>query len=459
MKNKQNITSVDVTKGSIVKQIIFFFFPILFGSVFQQLYNTADAVIVGNFVGKEALAAVGGSTGTILNLFVGFFVGVASGFSIIISQHFGAKHHKDIKACIHTAISFSIIFGLIISIIGFFATDFFLQHMNVPEDMFKMASTYLSIIFLGMVFNLVYNMGAAIFRSIGDSKTPLIILIISCFVNIILDLICVISLNLGVLGAALATISSQAISCLLILYKLIKTDDIYKLYPKEIKINLYHLKKMFYLGLAAGLQSIMYNIANIMIQSSVNILGTDSIAAYAAFSKIDPIFWMSMQAMGIAITTVAGQNYGANKKERVKNSFYTSLIMASVITLCFCILFLTFGKSLYMLFTKDKEVITIGIKILKLMVYSYPLFIIIEIYPGLLRACGDVWIPMLITAIGICVSRMLWIITMFPIYTNIETAMLAYPISWGLTSIFFLIYLHLFSKTWRWLHIKNKINN
>ena len=453
MSNKGK-TSVDVTQGNIIKQLLIFFFPILFGSVLQQLYNTADAVIVGNFVGKEALAAVGGSTGTIVNLFVGFFVGIASGFAVIISQYFGAKNNKDVKTCVHTAISFSFWFGLAISIIGFFGTPTFLRYMNVPDDMFAMSKTYLSIIFLGMCFNLIYNMGAAILRAIGDSKTPLIFLIISCFVNIILDLILVILFRMGVMGAALATITSQAISCILVLYKLAKSDDIYKLYFNEISIDIPHLSRMFNLGLAAGLQSVMYTSANIMIQSSVNILGTDSIAAYAAFSKIDPIYWVSMQALGLSLTTVAGQNYGANNRKRVKDTFLISLIMATGITFFLAAFLFIFGRTFYGMFTKDINVINIGMKVLTIMCCGYPLYINLEIYSGVLRACGDVWLPMVITALGVCVTRILWILIMFPKYTFIQTIIYAYPISWGLTSILFFIYMHKFSKSWKWMKTK-----
>ncbi len=447
-------TSVDATQGSISKQILFFFFPILFGSVFQQLYNTADAVIVGNYVGKEALAAVGGSTGTVINLFVGFFVGIASGCAVIISQYFGAKHLKDIKDCVHTSIAFSIISGVVISIFGFFGTNIFLTCMSVPADIFPSASTYLSIIFLGMCFNLVYNMGAAILRAVGDSKSPLIFLIISCFTNIILDLVFVVLFKWGVMGAAVATITSQALSCALVLFKLASSDDIYKLYPKEIKIHPYHLAKMFGLGLAAGLQSVMYTSANIMIQSSVNTLGTNSIAAYAAFSKIDPLYWMSMQALGIAITTVAGQNYGASNKKRVGQTFLISLVMAVVINAIASVSFISFGRNFFLLFTKDEDVISIGLHILNIMAFGYPLFIILEVYSDILRSIGEVWIPMILTAVGVCLTRVIWVGVMFPSHRVIDYIIYAYPLSWGIASTFFLVYMHGFSRFWKWLRKK-----
>lgn len=212
---------------------------------------------------------------------------------------------------------------------------------------------------------------------------------------------------------------------------------------------------MFNIGFAAGLQSIMYTSANILIQSSVNTLGTNSIAAYAALSKIDPIFWMSLQALGISITTVAGQNYGANNKERVKKTFYISLAISVIITFLFSALFILFKRPLYAMFTNDIEVINIGMSILTIMAYSYPAYIIIEVYSSILRAIGDVWIPMLITALSVWLIRISWIIIIFPIYKTIETIIYAYPISWVLTSIMFLVYMHLFSKLWKLLYAKN----
>ena len=297
-------------------------------------------------------------------------------------------------------------------------------------------------------------MGAAILRAVGDSKSPLIFLIISCFTNIILDLVFVVLFKWGVMGAAVATITSQALSCALVLFKLVSSDDIYKLYPKEIKIHPYHLAKMFGLGLAAGLQSVMYTSANIMIQSSVNTLGTNSIAAYAAFSKIDPLYWMSMQALGIAITTVAGQNYGANNKKRVGQTFLISLVMAVVINAIASVSFISFGRNFFLLFTKDEDVISIGLHILNIMAFGYPLFIILEVYSDILRSIGDVWIPMILTAVGVCLTRVIWVVVMFPSHRVIDYIIYAYPLSWGIASTFFLVYMHGFSRFWKWLRKK-----
>lgn len=308
----------DMTKGSITFQLLLFFFPILLGTFFQQLYNTADAVIVGQNVGKLGLAAVGGTTSTLINLFIGVFVGLSSGFSVIISQHYGAKNGKLVSAGVHTAIAFSIIVGIVVSIFGAIFSKAMLSNMNVPENIMPMALPYLQIYFLGLSPNLIYNMGAGLLRAVGDSKTPLMFLIISCFVNIVLDIILIHYMNMGVTGAAIATVTSQIISAILVIIVLSRRDDALKLRLKDLHINFSELRKMISIGVAAGMQSAMYTIANILIQASINSLGTDTIAAFTAYGKIDTLFWMTIQSLGISVTTFTGQNYGYGNKYRVK---------------------------------------------------------------------------------------------------------------------------------------------
>lgn len=444
-------TSIDTTQGSISKQILRFFFPVLFGFAFQQLYNTTDAIIVGNFIGKEALAAVGGTTGSILNLFVGFFIGISSGFSVSISQYFGSKNQKDLQESIHTAVAFSIISGIVISIVGFFLSEHLLRFMKIPESVFPFAKIYLKIIFIGMIFTMIYNMGASILRAVGDSRTPLMFLIISCFINILLDLLFIIVFRWSVFGVAFATLISQAISMILVLIKLSSTSDIYKLYFNKIKINKLYFKKMFNLGLAAGLQSVMFTSANVVIQSSINTLGVNASAASSISSKIDAIFWISVQSLGISISTVAGQNYGARNKKRVKDTLIISLIICFFISLSCCFILLTFGEFLLSLFNKDIDVINNGMKILRIMGLGSFAFIIVEVYASILRAASDVWIPMIITSLSVCLTRILWIFVIFPKMPALEVIMYSYPISWVCTSILFLIYLHKYSKLNKWL--------
>lgn len=449
---------LDMTKGNITFQLLQFFFPILLGTFFQQLYNTADAVIVGQNVGKIGLAAVGGTTSTLINLFIGIFVGLSSGFSVIISQHYGAKNNKLVSACVHTALAFSLIVGIVVSIFGAIFSKFMLANMNVPENMMQMALPYLQIYFLGLAPNLIYNMGAGLLRAVGDSKTPLIFLVISCFVNIVLDIVLIQHMDMGVTGAAIATVASQIVSAVLVIIVLCRRDDALKLRLNSLHINFYELKKMVSIGTAAAMQSAMYTIANILIQASINSLGTDTIAAFTAYGKIDTLFFMTIQSLGISVTTFTGQNYGYGNKERVKKGIIYGMILSVIVTGIVMLLLKLFGRSIYTLFTQDENVLNIGTQMLNFMVVAFPAYIIIEIFSGSLRGIGDSWIPMIITASGVCILRILWILTIVPKYPNIFTILWAYPISWVTTSILFLIYMFGFSKMKVWIKLNMYFN-
>ena len=307
-----------ITEGVIWKQLLLFFFPILFGTFFQQLYNTADAVIVGRYVGKEALAAVGGSTAMIINLMVGFFVGLSSGATVIISQFFGAQNEKRVSEAVHTAMAFSLVCGLVMTAGGVLFARPILTAMGNPEDIMEDSMAYMQIYFFGVITNLIYNMGSGILRAIGDSRRPLYYLIASCFTNIMLDLAFVVVLNMGVRGAALATVGSQIVSAVLVSAALMRADKSYKLILRNMRLNPFMVKRIVQIGFPAGLQSVMYSVSNIIIQRSVNALGTDTIAAWSAYSKIDSVYWMVLSALGISITTFVGQNYGAGRMDRVR---------------------------------------------------------------------------------------------------------------------------------------------
>lgn len=449
---------LDMTKGNITFQLLQFFFPILLGTFFQQLYNTADAVIVGQNVGKIGLAAVGGTTSTLINLFIGIFVGLSSGFSVIISQHYGAKNNKLVSACVHTALAFSLIVGIVVSIFGAIFSKFMLANMNVPENMMQMALPYLQIYFLGLAPNLIYNMGAGLLRAVGDSKTPLIFLVISCFVNIVLDIVLIQYMDMGVTGAAIATVASQIVSAVLVIIVLCRRDDALKLRLNSLHINFYELKKMVSIGSAAAMQSAMYTIANILIQASINSLGTDTIAAFTAYGKIDTLFFMTIQSLGISVTTFTGQNYGYGNKERVKKGIIYGMVLSVIVTGIVMLLLKLFGRSIYTLFTQDENVLNIGTQMLNFMVVAFPAYIIIEIFSGSLRGIGDSWIPMIITASGVCILRIVWVLTMVPKYPNIYTILWAYPISWVTTSILFLIYMFGFSKMKAWIKLNMYFN-
>lgn len=434
-----------ITEGVIWKQLLIFFFPILFGTFFQQLYNTVDAVIVGRFVGKEALAAVGGSTGTLINLLVGFFVGLSSGATVIISQFYGGGREKRVSEAVHTAIAFSLACGVGLMVIGIAASPIALRAMGTPEDIMQYSLSYIRIYFLGIIPNLVYNMGAGILRAIGDSKRPLYYLMASCFTNIVLDLVLVVWLRLDVRGAAIATIVSQLVSAVLVVLQLLRTKDSYKLVIRKICLNLFMVMRIVRIGLPAGLQSVMYSASNIIIQSSVNSLGTDTVAAWTAYSKIDSVYWMIISALGISITTFVGQNYGAGKLDRVKRGIYVCLGLSFLITAILSVTLYLGGGYIYLMFTADAAVIAKGMEILHFLVPAFATYVCIEVLSGALRGTGDCWIPMIMTAVGVCALRVLWILVAVPLKPDILTVVFSYPLTWSITSILFLVYFYCFS--------------
>lgn len=435
-----------ITEGVIWKQLLFFFFPILLGTLFQQLYNTADTVIVGRFVGTKALAAVGGSTGQIVNLVVNFFVGLASGATVIIARYYGARDRIKLNNALHTAIALSIVGGIVTAVAGILLTPFLLQMMNTPADVIEGSTTYLRIYFAGIIFVFVYNIGSGILRAVGDSKRPLYFLIVCCFLNIFLDILFVVYLKLGVKGAAFATVISQAVSALLVILSLTKSVDIYRLRPNKIRFYKSLLIAIVTIGLPAGLQSVMYGISNIIIQTSLNSLGTETVAAHTAFAKIDAIYWMISGAFSVSIITFIGQNYGARKFDRMKKSIKVCLFMDLIASLLLTTVMMVAGPYLLRLFTSDQEVIEIGMQIIHIIAPSYALFIFIEILSSSLRGMGNVVIPMLMTCGGVCVLRILWIFLFVRTHLSVTTILMSYPISWGFTAVLFIIYFMFYQK-------------
>lgn len=440
MKQKMPKGINQITEGVIWKQLLLFFFPIVFGTLFQQIYNTADTVVVGRFVGKEALAAVGGSASQIVNLIVGFFVGLCSGATVIISQFYGAKDEKNLKLTLHTAFGFSTLAGIVIGLAGFLLSERLLEMMNTPSQVMKDSILYLHIYFAGILFNLIYNMGAGILRAVGDSKRPLYVLIVTCIMNIILDILLVVLFEMGVAGVAFATVVSQAVSAVLVVWMLVGTKEIYQLRLTEIRIYKKHLKGFLRIGIPAGLESVMYNISNILIQVFVNDLGTDTVAAWGTLGKIDAFFWMVLNAFSISITTFVGQNYGAGRFERMRKSVRVCMGMSLISSVAISGLLLTFGKNIFGLFTTDQAVIRIGSHMISFLLPAYSIYVIIAILSGALRGAGKVLVPMLLTCGGVCTLRIIWLFTMMPGHPGINTIMLSYPISWSITAVLFIVY-------------------
>lgn len=442
-----------ITEGSIFGQLLLFFFPILFGTFFQQLYNTADAMVVGRFVGKQALAAVGGSTSTLINLLVGFFVGLSSGATVVISQFYGARKADKVHWAVHTSIAFSVIGGIVFMIIGLAGSPWALEAMKTPEDVMGHSVVYIRIYFLGIIANLIYNMGAGILRAVGDSRRPLYFLIASCLTNIALDILLVAVLRMGVAGAAIATISSQLLSAILVVRTLMRTDDMYKLDWNKVRIDRRMLQRIVRIGIPAGMQSVMYNISNVIIQAGVNTLGTDNVTAWATYGKVDGLYWMMINALGISVTTFVGQNYGAGRMDRVRKGAGACMVIGVVLTASVGVLLYNGGHLLVELFTTDQQVQAISMDLLHFMVPTFITYIAIEILSGTLRGVGDAWVPLVLTGIGVCAVRVLWIMFVLPKYHTIIGAAFCYPLTWSLTTIAFVIYYYFFSSL-RWWEVK-----
>lgn len=437
--------SGDITQGVIWKQLLAFFFPLWFGTFFQQLYNTVDTVVVGRFVGKTALAAVG-STGVVVNLTVGVFTGLASGAVVIIAQHYGARRGPEVFRSVHTAMLLSLLLGAFFMAAGFLLTPWSLRAMGTTEEALPGAILYQRIYFLGMIPNVVYNMGTGVLRAVGDARRPLYFLIAASLCNIVLDLVLVVGFGLAVLGVALATVLSQLLSAVLVVLSLMRSQgQAYQLFPRQLRLYGAPLKDAMRVGVPAALQSVMYSASNIVIQAAINSFGTDAVAAWTAYGKMDVIFWMSINAMALAITTFAGQNYGAGQYDRLKKGVRVSVGMSAGFTVLLSAAMTVFARPILSIFSPDPDVLEIGVAMVRFLAPCYITYILVELLPGAIRGAGRSMVPMLISVFGVCVLRLVWLFTVVPAHHTIEAVELSYPITWAVTSAAVLIY-------YRWGH-------
>lgn len=435
-----------ITEGVIWKQLLVFFFPLLFGSFFQQLYTTIDAIVVGRFVGKVALSAVGGTTGTIINLFIGFFIGISSGATVVISQFYGGNEDLKVEKAVHTTVTLALVGGTAIMLVGLAGAPWILEAMGTPKEVMGDSLIFIRIYFCGTVPNLIYNMGSGILRAIGDSRRPLHYLIASCFVNILLDIILVIWLRLGVAGAAAATALSQLLSAVLVCMALMRSKGSYRLYMRRIRFHRRVLVRILKLGLPAGIQSMMYALSNIVIQSNINSFGTDTIAAWTAFGKIDGLFWMMISSFGVAITIFTGQNFGARKPDRVRRGMRECLGMAMASSIILSLVLYLSGEYIYRLFTEDAAVIANGMTILHFLLPTYFTYVCTEIFSGTLRGMGDSLVPMLIICSGLILFRGVWLFLAVPVWPGLRTVLACYPLTWMTTSVLFAVYYNYYVK-------------
>ena len=431
---------VDATEGVIWKQLLAFFFPLWLGTFFQQLYNTVDTVVVGRFVGKAALAAVG-CTGTVVSLTVGIFNGIASGAVVVIAQQYGARRPERVHRGVHTAMLLGVILGAFFMVTGFLAAPWILRAMGTTPDTLADAQLYLRVYFLGMIPNVVYNMGTGVLRAIGDSRRPLYFLMAASLFNIVLDLVLVVGFRMGVLGVALATVASQLFSAVLVVVSLMRSHgQPYQLFLRQVCLESQSLKAILRLGVPAALQSVMYSLSNIVIQAAINSFGTDTVAAWTAYGKMDVIYWMSISSMGLAITTFAGQNFGAGKIDRLKQGVRVSVWMSTVFTIVLSAAMTVFARPILSIFTPDGDVLTIGVAMVRFLAPCFITYVPVELLAGAIRAAGKSLGPMLISVFGVCVLRLVWLLAVVPFHSTVPMVELSYPITWTVTSVALIVY-------------------
>lgn len=426
--------------GTIWKELLRFFFPLLLGTFFQLLYNTVDSMVVGQFVGTVGLSAVGGAAAQIINLMVGFFVGISSGATVVIAQYYGAARRNEVEASVHSAIAIALTGGAIFTVLGVAVAPETLVIMNTPADSLYSSAVYLRLYCLGMIPNMVYNMGSGILRAVGDSKKPTYYLIAGAVTNIVLDFLFVGGFHQGVAGAAIATVISQVVSAVLTLRALCTTDDMYRLSLRRIRLVGKYAGRIIAIGVPAGLRSMMYTFSNIIIQTAVNGFGTNTVAAWGASSRVDALYWTIIESLGTAMTTMIGQNYGAGLYKRVRSIVRQTFLIATIMTLSISGILFVIAPVMYRIFSREQIVIDIGVTITRYLAAFYWSYIGIEVFSGALIGMGDALIPTIITIIGVCVIRILWNVIMVPRYPVLHTVLLNYPITWIITSAAFVIY-------------------
>ena len=443
----------------IWRQILLYFFPLLLSSFFQQLYNTADAMIVGQAAGKQALSAVGGSAGSVVGIFIMFYIGFSGGAAVLAAQFFGAENSTALQSSIRKSLSLSFLMGLAGTLVCFFFASSILTVMNTPADIMAPSLWYLKIAAFGMLPNSLYNMGASILRAVGDVRRPLFILIFTCLSNIGLDLLFVASLGMGASGAALATVLCQFLSACLVLWflrpflaggrRILFTKVISKTGKPMEEIHHRHSRspenltgRILQMGLPLGFSEVMYTFANVVLMSVVNGFGTDTVAAYAAYGKIDAIFWMIVGSFGVAITTFVGQNIGAGRWDRVMQSIRDCALMMFLTLGIVIALLYTGAEFMQSLFITDPDVILIGVRMMHFLMPFYFLYIPIEILFGALRGMGDSLLPTLITFFGVCVLRSAWGIFIVPLHHTVNMVLLGFPVTWIVSDLAFAVYFY-----------------
>ncbi|HWQ57718.1 MAG TPA: MATE family efflux transporter [Clostridia bacterium] len=423
-----------MTQGTIWKQLLEFAVPMSVGLLFQQMYNTVDTMVVGKFVGKEALAAVG-STSSIVNMLVGLCAGLSTGASVVISQAYGAKDYKKLSETVHTTILVTFLMSIVATVAGIFIVSPMLRLMDAPENVFPQAKLYLTIYFAGVTGLLIYNMGSGILRAVGDSKRPLYFLIFSALLNVVMDLLFVLVFHWDIAGVAYATILSQFISAGLVLYTLSRSDAPYAIHWGRLSIKPAILKQILAIGLPASVQQVVTSFSNVFVQSYINGFGSDCMAGWSSYNKIDPYALVPVQSIALASTTFVGQNYGAGKIERARKGVRQALVMSLGITALLCALMVIFRFPLISLFTNDQTVLDYGGRFLAIISPFYVLICFNQIFSGALRGTGRAKVPMIVMLSSFVVFRQIYLYVSKLLGGGFVAVALAYPIGWVVCSL------------------------
>ncbi|MFR1851134.1 MATE family efflux transporter [Clostridium sp. 1001270J_160509_D11] len=419
---------VDMTYGDTSKQLFMFTIPILLSQILQQFYNIADTAIIGRYIGTDALAAIG-STGLLISVIVNFFIGLSTGVSAVIANQFGANEYDKLKKSISTLLAVSVLLGIVFTIGSLIFMKPIINILQTPKGVYSLAIDYLKICFLGITFQLLYNIGTAILRALGNTKDPLYFLIFSCILNLILDILFIVYFGWGVKGAAIATLISQILATLLVMYKIMSLDDNCKLSLKQIKIYRGYTKDIFLVGLPAGLQAIFMSISSLIIQSSINSFGAEAMAGMTIFAKVEGFLYFPLFSLGLAVTGFVGQNFGAKEYERVKEGINISLKISVYTSLIFIIILNIFAPYILRLFTNDAAVIKVGLESIRIVFPSYVLYAMNQIYIGSLRGIEKTFEPMLISLFAHCIFRVIWCFVLLQYFHDMKVIYSSYSVS------------------------------
>ena len=428
-----------MTEGVIWKEILLFSIPLLLGNLFQQLYNAVDSVVVGNYIGAQALAAVG-SSAPVINLLVSFFMGLAVGAGVIISRYFGARKKEELHIAVHTSLALTFAAGLLMTLIGVLISPYVLQWVGTPSDVMESSVLYLRIYFLGILSVMVYNMGSGILRAVGDSRNPLYFLIVSSVTNIILDMLFVIVFHMGIAGVGWATLIAQTISAVLTMLLLMRTKEEYQVKLKHIRFHKHMLYEIVRLGLPSGLQNAIVSFSNVIVQSNINAFGSLAMAGCGSYTKIDGFAILPVMSYSMALTTFTGQNMGAKKYDRVKQGAKTGILMSVITIVCISALLLMLGPNVLAIFSSDPTVINYGLYMMHVLAPGYIFLAISHAFNGIIRGAGITTVPMIVMVTCWCGLRMAWILTSVPLFHDIGVVFMGWPLTWIASALWLFLY-------------------